>query len=110
MRESPDHYAEITYFSMTTSLKQLINRILCGDAHQVIKQLPDDSVDCVVTSPPYWGLRDYGVKGQIGMERTLGEHIETLVEVFCEIRRVVKPAAAVWLNYGDCYATSPNGR
>lgn len=85
-------------------------RILIGDVREMLRELPADSVDCVVTSPPYWGLRDYGVAGQIGMERTLGEHIETLVDVFKEVRRVIKPTAAVWLNYGDCYATSPNGR
>ena len=85
-------------------------RILIGDVRDRLRDLDADSIDCVVTSPPYWGLRDYGVAGQLGMEPTLGEHIETLVDVFQEIRRVVKPEAAVWLNYGDCYATSPNGR
>lgn len=85
-------------------------RILIGDVRDRLRDLDADSIDCVVTSPPYWGLRDYGVDGQLGMERTLGEHIETLVDVFRELRRVVKPQAAVWLNYGDCYATSPNGR
>ncbi len=85
-------------------------RILVGDVRDRLRDLDADSIDCVVTSPPYWGLRDYGVDGQLGMELTLGEHIETLVDVFREIRRVIKPTAAVWLNYGDCYATSPNGR
>src|SRR6266404_7219024 len=85
-------------------------RILVGDVRDRLRELEPDSVDCVVTSPPYWGLRDYGVDGQLGMESTLGEHIETLIDVFREIRRVAKPQAAVWLNYGDCYATSPNGR
>lgn len=85
-------------------------RILVGDVRDKLRELPDASVDCVVTSPPYWGLRDYGVPGQIGMERTLGEHIETLIDVFREVRRIIKPRACVWLNYGDCYATTPNGR
>lgn len=85
-------------------------RILQGDVRDMLRTLPADSVDCVVTSPPYWGLRDYGVAGQIGMEPTLGEHIATLVDVFNEVRRVMKPRAALWLNYGDCYATTPNGR
>lgn len=84
--------------------------ILQGDVREMLRTLPADSVDCVVTSPPYWGLRDYGVAGQIGMEPTLGEHIEVLVDVFREVRRVMKPRAAFWLNYGDCYATTPNGR
>jgi len=85
-------------------------RILTGDVREQLKTLADDSVDCVVTSPPYWGLRDYGVDGQLGMERTLGEHIETMVEVFRDVRRVLKPSATLWLNYGDCYATHPNGK
>jgi DNA modification methylase len=63
-----------------------------------------------VTSPPYWGLRDYGVDGQIGMEPTLGEHLSVMVEVFDLVRRAMKPEATLWLNYGDCYATKPNGR
>lgn len=91
-------------------------RILQGNVIDVLRTLDADSMDCVVTSPPYWGLRSYLPKGhplkrhEIGMERTLGEHIEALVAVFREMRRVIKPRSAVWLNYGDCYATTPNGR
>jgi DNA modification methylase len=85
-------------------------RILVGDVRAKLAELEPDSVDCVVTSPPYWGLRDYGVDGQIGMERTLGEHLEVMVEVFDLVRRAMKPQATLWLNYGDCYATKPNGR
>lgn len=84
--------------------------ILIGDVRDRLKGLEPDSVDCVVTSPPYWGLRDYGVDGQIGLEPTLGEHLAVMVEVFEEVRRVLKPTGTLWLNYGDCYATSPNGR
>jgi DNA modification methylase len=82
----------------------------CGDARAVLAQLPADHFDCVVTSPPYWGLRDYGVAGQLGLERSLGEHLQVMVAVFREIRRVLKPTGTFWLNYGDCYATAPNGR
>lgn len=85
-------------------------RILIGDVREQLRLLPADFFDCVVTSPPYWGLRDYGVAGQIGLERTLGEHLDVMVDVFAEVRRVMKPTATLWLNYGDCYATSPNGR
>lgn len=84
--------------------------ILIGDVRERLADIPPESVDCVVTSPPYWGLRDYGVAGQIGMEHTLGEHIETMVDVFRLVRRAMKPDASLWLNYGDCYATKPNGR
>lgn len=132
-----------------------------GDVRAKLKELPSDSVDCVVTSPPYWGLRDYGtgrweggdpdcehkvrenqsietstlqggkksvshanegfknecprcgairIDNQIGLEPTLGEHLAVMVEVFEEVRRVLKPTGTLWLNYGDCYAASPNGR
>ena len=85
-------------------------QILIGDVFDQLATLPDDYFDCAVTSPPYWGLRDYGVDGQIGMEPTLAEHLEVMVKVFDEVRRVMKPEGTLWLNYGDCYATKPNGR
>lgn len=139
--------------------------ILVGDVRDKLRGLPADSFDCVVTSPPYWGLRDYGtgkwvggdpscdhrsptmregrnedraqlagsaatnsqqlrlahsapcgkcgavkVDHQVGLERTMAEHIAVMVDVFREVRRVLKPTGTLWLNYGDCYATSPNGR
>lgn len=84
--------------------------IIIGDALTELRKMPSVSVDCCVTSPPYWGLRDYGVAGQLGLEKTLGEHIAVMVTLFDEIRRVLKPQGTLWLNYGDCYATSPNGR
>lgn len=85
-------------------------RILNGDVRQMLKTLPDESVHCVVTSPPYWGLRDYGVDGQIGLEQSLGQHLEALVETFREVRRVLRNDGTLWLNYGDAYASTPNGR
>lgn len=85
-------------------------RIFRGDVRERLKELPDNHYDCVVTSPPYWGLRDYGVEGQIGLEPTLAEHLAVMVDVFREVRRVLKPSGTLWLNYGDCYATTPNGR
>lgn len=84
--------------------------ILRGDVRDKLRELPADHFDTVITSPPYWGLRDYGVAGQIGQEATLGEHLDVMVDVFREVRRVMKPSGTLWLNYGDCYATSPNGR
>lgn len=88
----------------------MTTRILIGDVRERLKALPADHYDCVVTSPPYWGLRDYGVAGQIGLEPTLGEHLAVMVDVFNEVRRVLKFSGTLWLNYGDCYATTPNGR
>lgn len=85
-------------------------QILIGDVFDKLAEIPSNSVDCVVTSPPYWGLRDYGVVGQIGLERSLGEHLDVMVRVFQEVRRVLKSHGTVWINYGDCYATTPNGR
>lgn len=82
----------------------------CGDVLAVLRTLPADHFDICVTSPPYWGLRDYGVAGQLGLEQTLGEHLAVMVGVFQEVRRVLKPTGSLWLNYGDCYATTPNGR
>lgn len=141
-------------------------RILIGDVRERLRELPDESVHCVVTSPPYWGLRDYGtatwvggqadcdhrsptmregrnedrarlagsaatnhdqlinmakagvcgkcgarrVDLQLGLEPTVADHIEAMVGVFREVRRVLRKDGTLWLNYGDCYATSPNGR
>ncbi|MBM7049704.1 site-specific DNA-methyltransferase [Rhizobium lusitanum] len=81
-----------------------------GDCLAVLATMESDSVDCVVTSPPYWGLRDYGVDGQIGLEPTLAEHLAVMVAVFEEVKRVLNPTGTCWINYGDCYATTPNGR
>lgn len=79
--------------------------LLLGDVIEQLKTLPAESVHTVVTSPPYWGLRDYGVDGQIGLEESPHAHIDRMVEVFREIRRVLRKDGTVWMNYGDCYAT-----
>ena len=81
-----------------------------GDAREVLRSLPAESVHCVVTSPPYWGLRAYGGdEGMIGLEKTFEEHLENLVGVFREVWRVLRKDGTVWLNYGDAYASSPPG-
>lgn len=80
-----------------------------GDAVQVLRQLPDESVHCCVTSPPYFGLRDYGVEGQIGMEKTPEEFIEKLVAVFREVRRVIRHDGTLWVNIGDSYNSGSSG-
>lgn len=84
--------------------------ILQGDVLTVLRTLPDNHFGCIITSPPYWGLRDYGADGQIGLEPTLGEHLAVMVQVMEECRRVLHPSGTCWVNYGDCYATTPNGR
>jgi DNA modification methylase len=81
-------------------------RILGGDVREQLAKLPSDSFDCIVTSPPYWGLRDYGVAGQIGLEPTLTEYLDTMVAVCRELRRVLKPSGTFWLNVGDSYAAN----
>lgn len=84
-------------------------QILIGDALAVLRTMPEASVDCVVTSPPYWGLRDYGHAGQLGLEDSPVAFVGSLLEVFREVRRVLKPAGTLWLNLGDSYMTRPNG-
>jgi len=79
--------------------------ILQGDCIEVMKTLPEKSVNCCVTSPPYWGLRDYGVDGQLGLEKTPEEYVENIVKVFREVRRVLRDDGTVWLNLGDSYAS-----
>ena len=82
---------------------------LQGDVFDNIKKLDDNTIDCVVTSPPYWGLRDYGVDGQLGLEKTYQEHIQNIVELFRAMKPKLKDSATVWLNYGDSYASTVNG-
>ena len=81
------------------------HRIIPGDCIEGMKTLPDSSVHCCVTSPPYWGLRDYGHDGQIGLESTPEAYVARMVEVFREVRRVLRDDGTLWLNLGDSYAT-----
>jgi DNA modification methylase len=80
-----------------------------GDVREVLPTLDAGSVQCVVTSPPYWGLRDFGIDNQIGLESTPDAYVQTLVEVFREVRRVLRDNGTLWLNMGDSYASSPAG-
>lgn len=84
-------------------------RILKGDCRDVLRDLPDESVNCCVTSPPYFGLRDYGVAGQIGLEQTPADFVDELVLVFSEVRRVLRKDGTLWLNLGDSYAGGGRG-
>lgn len=93
-------------------MDKFINQIIHGNALEVLPSLKSESVQCCVTSPPYWGLRDYGVSNQLGLEKTPEEYIANLVTVFREIRRVLKKEGTLWLNIGDSYAatTKQSGR
>ena len=81
-------------------------RILHGDCREVLRTLADGSVNCCVTSPPYFGLRDYGNAAQIGLESTPAEYVEQMVAVFREVRRVLRDDGTLWLNLGDSYAAN----
>ena len=79
--------------------------ILQGDVVEKLREIPDQSVHCVVTSPPYWGLRDYQTEGQIGLEKTPDEYVSKMVGVFKQLWRVLRDDGTVWLNMGDCYGS-----
>jgi len=83
---------------------EFVNKIILGDCLTEIKQIPDNCVDCCISSPPYWGLRDYGVDGQIGHEEDYIEFIAKLIEIYSEIQRVLKPTGTCFVNLGDCYS------
>ena len=87
-----------------------INKIYNMDCRRGLKLLNDNSIDCCITSPPYWGLRDYGVDGQIGLESSLKEYINEIVKVFSEVKRVLKPEGTLWLNLGDTYVGTGGSR
>jgi len=79
------------------------NKIHNIDVLEGLKKLPDNSIDCIVTSPPYWNLRDYGVDGQIGLENNPQDYINNIAEIMKECKRVLKPTGTIWLNLGDSY-------
>ena len=83
--------------------------ILEGDALHALQVLPSNSIQCVVTSPPYWGLRDYNIVGQIGLEPTLSQFLNRLVAIFNEVKRVLKDDGILWLNIGDGYTSGNRG-
>ena len=85
------------------------NKIYQGDSLKVLETFLDEYIDCVVTSPPYWGLRDYGVENQIGLEKTPEEYVGKMTVLFREIKRVLKPSGTVWLNLGDSYVGGGRG-
>ena len=86
------------------------NTIIQGDCIDTMKKWPAKSINCCVTSPPYWGLRDYGVNGQLGLEKTPEEFVAKMVAVFAEVKRVLRDDGTLWLNLGDSYAGGKIGR
>lgn len=87
----------------------LLDKVHCIDALALLKMLPDESVNCIVTSPPYFGLRDYGTDGQIGLEDTPRAFVDRLVTVFAEARRVLRSDGVLWVNMGDTYTGGGRG-
>jgi len=83
--------------------------VLTGDCVESMKSLPDESIQTCITSPPYFGLRDYGVDGQIGLEETPDSYVQKLVEVFREVRRILRDDGTLWLNLGDSYNNATSG-
>ena len=81
-----------------------MNQLVLGDCLSELKNLPDQSVNCVVTSPPYWNLRDYGIEGQLGLEPTFAEYIDKLCNIFDEVKRVLRDDGSCWVNISDTYA------
>jgi len=88
------------------TIEELKNKIIQGNALLKLKELPDESVDTIITSPPYWGLRDYGVEEQIGLEKTLDEYINKMLQITAELKRVLKKTGVIFWNHGDCYGSN----
>ena len=88
-----------------------LNKIYLGDALEVLRSWPDEFVDCIITSPPYYGLRDYGVEEQLGLEKNLDEYLNKMLLITKELHRVLKRTGTMWINWGDCYGgniSAPN--
>ena len=91
-------------------MKLELNKIYQGDALEVLKTFPDESVDCAITSPPYWNLRDYGTAGQLGLESTFQEYVAKLCDIFDEVKRVLKKEGTCWVKFGDTYSGNKEGK
>ncbi|HNV63215.1 MAG TPA: site-specific DNA-methyltransferase [Candidatus Cloacimonas acidaminovorans] len=86
------------------------NKIYQGDSLEVLKTLPSESINCCVTSPPYWALRDYGVEGQLGLEPNFNDYINKLCDIFDEVKRVLRKDGTCWVNIGDTYNAHSTGK
>ena len=91
------------------SLKYNGSTIFVGNALDVLKRLESNSIQTIITSPPYWGVRDYGIEGQIGLETTLEQYVNKILSVFIEAKRILKKDGTLWLNIGDCYTSGNRG-
>ena len=91
------------------NLEEIKNKIICGDSLTELKKLPDESIDCCITSPPYFNLRNYNVDGQIGLEKTWQEYIKKLIDIFGEMKRILKKEGTCFVNLGDSYNGSCKG-
>ncbi len=96
--------------STPSAAKDWINKIHQGDALDLLRQMPDHFVDMVITSPPYWCLRDYGVEGQLGLEPTFEEYSNKLCGIFDEVKRILKQGGSCWVNLGDTYSGNKKGK
>ena len=83
--------------------------ILQGDVLEKIREIPDKSIDVVISSPPYWGLRDYNVEGQLGLEPDFNDYLNTMQKIMDEIKHVLKDTGTCWINLGDTYSGSGKG-
>ncbi|MBP5723658.1 MAG: site-specific DNA-methyltransferase [Bacteroidales bacterium] len=90
-------------------MQDYLNKILVGDSLSLMKEMPDNCIDCAITSPPYFNLRSYSVENQIGNEETPEQYVNKLVEVFHELKRILKPEGTFWLNIGDTWNGSKKG-
>ncbi len=94
---------------MTVKCGETTHEILIGDARKLLSRFPDEKFQCAITSPPYWGLRDYGIEGQIGAEPEVEDYVADLVALFREVRRVLRSDGTLWLNIGDSYTSGNRG-
>ncbi len=110
-RREQNNVAKMKYRKVSTPHPIILDDslILEGDALHALHLIPSESVQCVVTSPPYWGLRDYGINGQIGLEPSFPQFINHLVSVFNEVKRVLRNDGTLWLNIGDGYTSGNRG-
>ena len=100
---------EIAHVEALAPLLLTRSALFEGNALTVLQALPDESVRCAITSPPYWGLRDYGIEGQIGLEPSLPQFLNQLTRIFSEVKRVLKPDGTLWVNIGDSYTSGNRG-